>query len=102
MHFNIFVNMCYSTINYTNKFQACAHMFMFKPPYKNLRIWGFPNTEADCPSKHPDLGQKVNILDKSVWLEETNLPAPWSGDCFHIFFKAGHSGVTNFTENQIE
>ena len=50
---------------------------MFKPPYKNLRIWDFPNTEADCPSKHPGLGQKVPILDLSIWLEETNLPAPW-------------------------
>ena len=35
------------------------------------------NTEAECPSKHPELGYNVPILDLSIWLEETKLPAPW-------------------------
>ena len=32
-------------------------------------------TEADCPSKHPELGKKVPILDMCVWVEEVELPA---------------------------
>ena len=33
-------------------------------------------TEADCPSRHPELGFKVPILDMSVWLEQVPLAAP--------------------------
>ena len=34
-------------------------------------------TEADCPSNHPELEHKVPILDLSVWVEKVHLPAPW-------------------------
>ena len=33
-------------------------------------------TESDCPSRHPELGFKVPILDMSVWLEQVPLAAP--------------------------
>ena len=34
-------------------------------------------TEADCPSNHPELEHKVPILDLSVWVEKVHVPAPW-------------------------
>ena len=33
-------------------------------------------TETDYPSKHPELGNKMPILDLAVWVEEMQLPAP--------------------------
>ena len=33
-------------------------------------------TEYDCPSRHPELGYKVPVLDLAVWVEETDVAAP--------------------------
>ena len=33
-------------------------------------------TEYDCPSRHPELGYKVPVLDLAVWVEEINIAAP--------------------------
>ena len=37
---------------------------------------GMLTTEADSTSKHPELGYKVPILDRAVWVEDGRLPAP--------------------------
>ena len=33
-------------------------------------------TEYDCPSIHPELGNKVPVLDLAMWVEEVPVPAP--------------------------
>ena len=37
-------------------------------------------TEADFPSKHPELNYKVPILDMTVWVEDVKLSAPGMDD----------------------
>ena len=37
---------------------------------------GMLKTEEDSTSKHPELGNKVPILDMAVWVEQVSLPAP--------------------------
>ena len=37
---------------------------------------GMLTTEADSTSKHPELGNKLPILDMAVWVEEVSLHAP--------------------------
>ena len=33
-------------------------------------------TEYDCPSRHPELGHKVPVLDLAVWVEEVEMAPP--------------------------
>ena len=37
---------------------------------------GMLKTEEDSTSKHPELGFRVPILDKAVWVEQVSQPAP--------------------------
>ena len=40
-------------------------------------------TESDYPSNHPELENKVPILDMAVWMEEVELPAQGLEDMLH-------------------